>query len=98
MLLETVERICGISRTKFCGSGKSLAAVTAKEMLVLIGREMGASLGMLSEVMEISSSSVSRRHEAAKIRLQQNDELSRLAARIRIQCSMNPRKNRKSQA
>jgi len=98
MLLETVERICGISRTKFCGSGKSLAAVTAKEMLVLIGREMGASLRMLSEVMEISSSSVSRRHESAKIRLQQNDELSRLAARIRNQSSMNPRKNRKSQA
>jgi len=98
MLLEAVEDICGISRTKFCGSGKSLAAVAAKEMVVLIGREMGASLRMLSELMEISSSSVSRRHDAAKIKLQENDELTRLAAKIRNQCSINLRKNRKSQA
>jgi len=98
VLLEAVESICEISRTKFCGSGKSSAAVTAKEMLVLIGREMGASLRMLSELMEISSSSVSRRHDAAKIKLQQNDELSRLAARIRNRSSINLRENRKSQA
>ena len=85
-LIEAVESICRIPRAKFCGPCKSVAAITAKEMLMLIGREMGASLRMLSEITGISSSAVSRRNDAAKLKVQDIGELSKLAARIRKRC------------
>ena len=85
-LIEAVEEICGIPRAEFSGSGKSAATVRAKELFVLTGREMGASLKVLSEITGMSSSTVSRRNDAAKVKVQENKEASRLAAMIIKQC------------
>lgn len=57
----------------------------AKEMLVLTGRQAGASLKILSEITGISSSTISRRHDAAKFKVNNNEELKQLAANIKEQ-------------
>ena len=82
-LIGAVEEFCRIPRADFCSSAKSPAAVRAREMLVLIGCELGASLKMLSEITGLSSSTVSRRHDAAKFKVRENEETSKLAASIR---------------
>ena len=95
-LIEAVEKICRIPRAQFCGASKSAAAVLAKELFVLTGRRNGASLKLLSEIMGISSSAISRRHDAAKFKVRNNKELGRLAARLNAQ--YHRVENRKSQA
>src|SRR5215471_2958543 len=82
-LIEAVAQICDISRSELCGSGKSAATVTAKELLVMIGREMGASLKTLADISGLSPSAVSRRNDAAKLKLRENGEMSKLAVAIR---------------
>jgi REP element-mobilizing transposase RayT len=84
-LIEAVEKICRIPRAQFCGASKSAAAVRAKELFVLTGRRAGASLTLLSEITGISSSAISRRHDAAKFKVRDNNELSKLAASINEQ-------------
>lgn len=95
-LIEAVEKICRMPRAQFCGAGKSAAAVMAKELFILTGRRAGASLKVLSEITGISSSAISRRHDAGKFKVRNNKELRQLAA------SINQRyrrvENRKSQA
>jgi len=82
-LIAAVEKICRIPRGEFCGSGKSVPAVRAKEVLVLTGCELGANLKTLSEITGMSSSAVSRRNDAAKFKVRENGEMSKLAASIR---------------
>ncbi len=82
VLIEVVENTSGIPRKEFCGSGKSVAVVAAKEVLVLTGCQVGANLKMLSEITGLSSSAVSRRYDAAKLKVRHNRELSKLAANI----------------
>jgi len=84
-LIEAVEKICRIPRAQFCGPSKRAAAVIAKEMFVLAGRQAGASLKILSEITGISSSTISRRHDAAKFKINNNEELKKLAANIKEQ-------------
>jgi len=57
--------------------------VLAKEILLLTGRQLGASTSVLSQVTGLSSGSVSRRHDAARMKVRENQELVRLAARVR---------------
>jgi len=82
-LIVAVEKVCGVPRKDFCGTGKSAALVLAKEILVLTGRQLGASMSLLSQVTGLSSGSVSRRHDAARLKVRENQELDRLAARVR---------------
>jgi putative transposase len=84
-LIEAVEKICRLPRAQFCGTSKRAAAVIAKEMLVLTGRQAGASLKILSEITGISSSTISRRHDAAKLKVENNEELKQLAIKIKEQ-------------
>jgi putative transposase len=81
-LIAAVEEICRISRAEFCGRSKSAAAVTAKEMVILIGLQAGASRRMLSEITGISSSALSRRCDAVRLKVQENVETRDLAADI----------------
>ncbi|HSQ19569.1 MAG TPA: transposase [Blastocatellia bacterium] len=82
-LMRAVEKICRVGRAEFCGSGKSRAAVTAKEMFALIGCQDGASLKLLSEITGMSSATVSRRCEAARLKVREMREIGRLAETIR---------------
>jgi hypothetical protein len=65
-LIKAVEGVFALSRDKFCGPGKTAQAVLAKEVLIMIGREVGASITDLSNITDLDTSNVSRRYDAAK--------------------------------
>ena len=81
-LIAAVERMCRISRADFCSRSKSAPAIMAKEMLILIGLQMGASMKVLSGIIGISPSALSRRHDAARRELRDNANTSKLASEI----------------
>ena len=54
-----------MSRNDFYGSGKNAQAVMAKEVLILTGRQTGASFPQLANLTGLDPSTVSRRYEAA---------------------------------
>jgi REP-associated tyrosine transposase len=82
-LIKATEKVCRIPWQEFCGSSKNASAVLAKEMLILTGREFGASLSLIQEVTGLSSGSVSRRHDAARLKIREDPRIRQLAARIR---------------
>jgi hypothetical protein len=77
-----VEKICEIPKEEFCGQGKSAAAVTAKEALIVIGRQAGASVKLLSELTGLSASTVGRRYDAGNRRMRDNPEMNKLLKKI----------------
>ncbi|HSQ24172.1 MAG TPA: transposase [Pyrinomonadaceae bacterium] len=81
-LIEAVEKVCRIPREEFCGSTKTLPAVAARELLVLIACQAGASRKLISDVTGLGSSTVSRRNDAAKLKVRENAEMRRLLASI----------------
>jgi len=81
-LVATVEKVCGISRKDFLGSSKYARAVTARELFIVAGYEVGASLRVLAERMRLNSGTASRRHDAGKKRMRENPEVARLVAAI----------------
>jgi hypothetical protein len=44
-----------MAREDSCGTGKSAPAIMAKEMLILIGLQMGASMKVLSEIIGMTA-------------------------------------------
>lgn len=54
----------------------------AKEMVILIGLQLGASLKVLSEIIGISPSALSRRHDAARRKLRTANTRKLLSAII----------------
>jgi REP element-mobilizing transposase RayT len=68
-LIAAVEASFGMSREKFCASSKNSQTIMAKEVLILIGKNAGASISELAQVTALDNSSVSRRYEAAKQRI-----------------------------
>jgi REP-associated tyrosine transposase len=82
-LLKVIERVCGVSRRQFCGPGKEAASVTAKEMFVLIGSQAGASVRVLAEITGLSTSSISRRRDAIRMKVRENSGVAKLVARIK---------------
>jgi len=95
-LIEAIESVCGVSRLEFCGPGKSSSTIAAKELFVLISREVGASPKLLSEISGMSYSAVSRRYDAARLKLNQCQKTRKLADRIRK--NYRRRESQKSQA
>jgi putative transposase len=81
-LIASVERVCRIPREDFCGTGKSAPAIQAKEMLILVGLQMGASMRVLSETIGISPSALSRRHDAARLKVRDNVNTLKMASEI----------------
>jgi len=54
----------------------------AKEMIILIGLQIGATRKVLSEIIGISPSALGRRHEAARLKVRDNVNISKLASEI----------------
>ena len=81
-LIEAVEKVCRIPREDFCGSTKTLEAVAARELFVLIACQAGASPKLISGISGLGSSTVSRRNDAAKLKLRENADMRRLVANI----------------
>ena len=82
-LLDAVERNCAIPRADFCSSVKNERAIRAKEMLILVGLEVGAGAKLLSEITGVSRSAISRRRDAVRLKMRQDPVISKLAERIR---------------
>ena len=81
-LIAAVENVFGLSRSDFLGSTKQAAAVRAKEALIVGGRELGASLRLLSEIIGLDDSTVSRRYDAARRKLKESKEARKTAAKV----------------
>ena len=81
-LLVAVEKSCGIARDKFCCPGKGADLINANEALILVGRQAGASVKALADLTGISSSAVSRRYDAARRNLREDEQMTKLAAKV----------------
>jgi hypothetical protein len=81
-LIVAVERVCSVPRQDFCGASKTLQAVAARELFVLVGCQLGASLKLISDLTGLGSSTVSRRHDAANLKLREKAEVRKLVATI----------------
>ena len=76
VLISAVATVLGLSEDKFCGPEKSAKAVLAKEVLILIARERGAAGTELSLIAGLDTSNISRRHDAAREKLQTDRKLA----------------------
>jgi REP element-mobilizing transposase RayT len=81
-IIRATEKASGMGRDDFHGVVKRRSAVAVKEALILVGRQRGASFAVLSEATGLASSGVSRRHEAARMKMRKEGELSMLVRRI----------------
>ena len=81
-LISAVAEVFGISADTFCGPEKSLKAVLAKEVLIMVGRELGVSVSELSLVAGVDTSNVSRRHDAARLNLETDRKLAYAKAQV----------------
>jgi len=82
-LIRAVEEVCGIPRADFCSTRRNSAAVSARELLILTGCELGASQKILAEITGLDSSTVSRRYDAAQVKVHERTELESMAKQIK---------------
>jgi len=57
--------------------------VSARELLILTGCELGASQKILAEITGLDSSTVSRRYDAAQVKVHERTELESMAKQIK---------------
>ena len=74
-MVAAVESVFGMLRENFCSNVKSAQAVMAKEVLILCGRELGASVTQLAAIVNLDPSVVSRRCDAARLRIASDSKL-----------------------
>ena len=67
-LIAAVEMVSGVAREDFCGPMKSAKAIAAKELLIVAGRRLGATVNELADIAGLNTSNVSRRFETASSR------------------------------
>ena len=87
-LIAAIEMFCRVPRASFCGPAKSARVVRAKEALILIGAESGIRLSVLSELTGTHSSTISRRLDAARVKVHTDGELRQAVARVRKEFQM----------
>ena len=76
VLLASVEEVFGLPRQQFCGPGKNSRAVMAKEVLIIAGKDAGATVTELSCIVALDPSTVGRRYDAAKQNLETDAKLA----------------------
>jgi Transposase and inactivated derivatives len=81
VLVAIIERLLDIRRESFYGSGKSRHSTVAKELLILTGRQAGANVRTLSQLVGLDPSTTSRRLDTAIRRGRENEEFQKLADR-----------------
>ena len=70
LLISVIEDVFGLTREDFFGSSKNSRIITAKEVCILIGKESGASITEMSEIVGLDTSNTSRRCDTARKKLQ----------------------------
>ena len=81
-LIGIVENLLETKLVSFYGSGKGARSVFAKELLIVTGRQVGATVTTLSELTGLDPSTVSRRHDAARLRMHNNEDLQALTRKV----------------
>src|SRR5690349_20077400 len=81
-LLTAVEDEYELTKEDLCGPGKTSKVIHAKEVAVLCGRRLGASLAEISDVLEVNASTASRRYDAATSRVKNDPEMSQTIASV----------------
>ena len=76
--MRAAERVIGIQKQALCSVKKKRALVLAKEAVIIIGRELGASNADLGRLLGLDASVVSRRHEIGMVKMNASQEARRL--------------------
>ena len=82
-LIVAVAQASRLDQEEICSRSKKRAIVLAKEALILVANELGATNMAVAKRIGVDSSVVSRRLESGKIRMKNSSELQRLIKRIR---------------
>ena len=82
VLIEIVAKTFNIPKEDLCSRGKSSGLVDAKEVLILCGRRLGASLAEMSDLVGITPSTASRRYDSAKRRMADEHHMSESLANV----------------
>lgn len=90
-LVKAVEIACDLSSDDFCSSRKGRHVVQVKEAMILVGSERGLSQRLLAEISRLEASVVSRRLQAAKIKMRDSREFKGLVRRIERQLDRSQR-------
>jgi hypothetical protein len=84
-LTEAIERVTGLKLVEICSAKKTSYVVVAKEAMIIVGKELGASNVEMAKLLGLDASVVSRRYESAKLKLPQSIELKTIVAGLRSQ-------------
>ena len=82
LLAAVVADNLNVSKADLCSRGKSSHLVEAKEVFIISGRRLGATLAQISDALGINASTVSRRHDAAKRRMVIDQRMSQATADV----------------
>ncbi len=81
--------VFGMSRMHFCGPGKNSRSIMAKEVLILTGRDAGATITEIAEIAELDTSTVSRRYDDASQSLLTDSKLAYATELVKKQYQAN---------
>jgi putative transposase len=81
-LARAVQEFCEVHQDDLCSRAKGRRLVEAREILILAGRRAGLTAKALSDLTGLSIATVSRRHDAALMRLKRDSELEQIVDRI----------------
>jgi hypothetical protein len=84
-LIEAAARVTGFEAQELCSAKKGRALVRAKEAMIVVGREMGASNAALARLMGLDVSVVSRRHESGRAKMKESKEERQMVSRLRAE-------------
>jgi putative transposase len=82
-LIEAAEKSTGLMREEICSGSKRSEIVMAKEAMIFVAHELGASSTAVAKLMGTDNSVVSRRLDSAKAKIKIPGELQQLVNLIR---------------
>lgn len=74
-LITAVEAVMGLPRDQFLGPDKNARSVMAKDVLIVTGLELGATVTEFARIISIDSTNVGRRADAARAKLASDSKL-----------------------
>jgi hypothetical protein len=82
-LLIAAEKSSGLSAQEICSKSKNRKTVTARDAVIVMGRERGISNRELAEALRMDPSSVTERVEAARVRVPETSAMKAFRRALR---------------
>lgn len=79
-----------LTACEICSRSRKRRVVLAKELLIIVGRELGASNAELARLLGVDSSSVNKRFEAGSAKKKECPEMQKLIEKVRKQYHKKP--------